>query len=191
MRINIILTFVSILVFSLCISSQTEPDNAGVSAGIRMAHEAQELREAGKIDEAIALYNKVIAAHPDLEMAYFGRSLCYQAKNEYEKELADLNEALKLRPGVKLFLYNRIKANLNLSKYSDVLNDATILIKEADHPEIRYYRAVAFYELRDLDEAVEDINVVISKEPLFAESYMLRAGVNFEKRNWQTALTRC
>ncbi|MDZ4667644.1 MAG: OmpA family protein [bacterium] len=46
-------------------------------------------KDNDKFEDAIVLYNKIVAINPDFPMSYFGRSKCYFALNKYEQAFQD------------------------------------------------------------------------------------------------------
>ena len=55
------------------------------------------MQEKGNLDKAIADYTEAIRLNPELELAYFGRGLAYEAKGVTTKAEADFAQAKKLR----------------------------------------------------------------------------------------------
>lgn len=68
-----------------------DPDYAGSLYEFR----AELLRELGRADEALAIYNDAIAAAPSAEL-YAGRALLYYRDGEYADALEDLDAAIAL-----------------------------------------------------------------------------------------------
>jgi tetratricopeptide (TPR) repeat protein len=52
----------------------------------------------GQYEQAIASYNKAIQLDPDLDSAYYNRSLAWESKGQLNKALYDVEQYLKLNP---------------------------------------------------------------------------------------------
>src|SRR5450631_50695 len=67
--------------------------------------DGKEAAEAGKTDEAIDLFTKVIALKPKDDDVLVERAKAYEKKKEYEKAIADYDKALDIdNKDEKLFL---------------------------------------------------------------------------------------
>ena len=77
---------------------------------MEFAQRAEDLRKAGKIEDSIALYTKSIELDPISSLAYFGRSLAYKAKSDWERVAKDLSKASELKSDMVVFYYNRSEA---------------------------------------------------------------------------------
>ncbi len=59
---------------------------------------AEQCREAGEMDAAMANYRRAIELAPDYHYAWTGRGLCHAATGDYDNALADLRHASALAP---------------------------------------------------------------------------------------------
>ena len=64
---------------------------------------ARVLNLLNRFDEAIAIYDKMIALSPLDEDNYVARGKCYLAKNNFAKALDSFNEAIGLNPDIGLY----------------------------------------------------------------------------------------
>ncbi|HEX4959238.1 MAG TPA: tetratricopeptide repeat protein [Thermoanaerobaculia bacterium] len=55
----------------------------------------------GKMDDALAQFNRVVTENPNLPDAYYYRALCYMNKNQNKEAKADLKKLLELDPNSK------------------------------------------------------------------------------------------
>ena len=65
--------------------------SAKVSEGVRLARE-------GKVEEAIANFNKAIQLNPKNSSAYYHRGNAYVSLENYQDALADYTQAIKINP---------------------------------------------------------------------------------------------
>ena len=72
---------------------------------------ANKLVGAGKLDEAVAEYEKATAAWPDNHLAWYGLALIHVARRAWDKAGPALDEALALRPDAAMYqMYRGIVA---------------------------------------------------------------------------------
>ena len=62
-------------------------------------------------------------------MAYFGRGLAYENKNEHDKAIADLTESIRLDPKNAKAYYNRGLAYENKNEHDNAVADFTEAIR--------------------------------------------------------------
>src|SRR3990170_9168344 len=69
--------------------------------------EALQLHEAGKIKEAIALYDRFIKTHPKRIEGYFNRGNAYYDLGQNERAVRDYSEVIRLSPKDSEAYFNR------------------------------------------------------------------------------------
>lgn len=92
--------------------------------------EAVELYDAQKYNEAIAMFNKIIATNPQNSTLYYYRALSYDALNNYQKAIEDYKSTIKYAPEMVIAYYslavdydsiqNYTLAKENYKKYIDM-----------------------------------------------------------------------
>ena len=60
--------------------------------------EAIELKEAGKLDEAVGKLEALVAAHPDFALAYAGLSVFYERLGRHEEAVVQARKVCDLEP---------------------------------------------------------------------------------------------
>ena len=83
---------------------RNNPDAYGVER--IYTNRGNKLFQLRRYDEAIADFNKAIAAHPD-ELLYGSRAKAYYFVGQYQKALADYDQAIALKPDSKRLYYDR------------------------------------------------------------------------------------
>src|SRR6476659_2743459 len=110
-RIKTALTGLTGLLFSL--SLEVSVHGAGIEEPLKPA---LELHEAGKVKEAIALYDKFIKANPKNAEGYFNRGNAYYDLGQNDLAVRDYSEVIKLNPKDSEAYYNRGNAYRHLKK---------------------------------------------------------------------------
>jgi tetratricopeptide (TPR) repeat protein len=119
--------------------------------------------EIGEFDEAITLWENVIALHPDDAVALLNMGYCYLSKRDYATALTHSKKALSINPALREAVLNCAYCELITGDLNRAIEAAgAILIKEADYPPALGVIALAFYAdgqkekglhiLRELDQ---------------------------------------
>ncbi len=105
-------------------------------AGVTLANPDQDYREGmtaagkGDMDGAIAAFSRIIDAGSTVEAknlasAYNLRGMCFEAKNEQQKALADYSKAVEIDPKSAEALGNRSMLYMKLGEVEKAKEDAT------------------------------------------------------------------
>jgi tetratricopeptide (TPR) repeat protein len=89
--------------------------NEGILNAWGLYEKAVELRQSGKIKEAIEALNTVIQNNPTY-LVYFERGTAYLEAGRNDAAIADLTEVLKVQPNMRGALYHRGQAYMRLGK---------------------------------------------------------------------------
>ena len=76
----------------------------------QLLDEAERLRKAGNYQQAIALYDQVIALKPKRAKAYWGRCYCLNKLNKPAEAVVACNDALDLKPDYAEALWSKAQA---------------------------------------------------------------------------------
>jgi tetratricopeptide (TPR) repeat protein len=79
--------------------------------------------QAGKLDEAIADYVKVIELVPDHAAAFHDRAVIYAQQKKYQEALDDLSRAQFLVPNSPLPYFNRGRVYETMGKRDEAINE--------------------------------------------------------------------
>jgi tetratricopeptide (TPR) repeat protein/S1-C subfamily serine protease len=132
----------------------------------------------GKVDLALADYNKALALNPNDADACNNRGLLYYNQGKVDLALADYNQALELDPN-NVDAYNNRgnlyddqgKVDLALPDY----NQAIVL--NPKYATAHYNRGVLYYNQGKVDLALDDYNQAISINPNLAQAYYSRGNL--------------
>lgn len=136
----------------------------------------QELRAMAYAHRALVFYdqNKPQEALDDLSRAieltekpraelFYRRSLAYQEFKEYEKALADCEQALKIEPDAEKFLQRGI-IHYNLGEKTAAFHDFTCSLDMQPSPEAFGWRSHIYQERNDLEKSLADCNEALRLE---------------------------
>ena len=80
--------------------------------------------KAGKYDEAVADYSRVISSTPDANAElYNNRAIAYLKKGDYENAVKDYSTVISMNPRLPEAYHNRGIAYANIGKYDEAIED--------------------------------------------------------------------
>jgi tetratricopeptide (TPR) repeat protein len=135
----------------------------------------QAYQKDGKLDLALADYNKAIALKSTYAEAFNNRGLAYQDSGNFDLALADYNKAIAINPKYAEAYCNRgiayaKKNNLDLA-FADFLKALEVL---PNCVEAYINRGTVYAGAGKLDLALADYNKAIAVNPYMAKSYFNR-----------------
>lgn len=111
------------------------------SAG-KLFSQGKDAAEAGKTDEAIALFTKVLEMKPKDDEVMIERAKAYEKKNELEKAIVDYDNALNIKQDNKLYL--KVAAlKIGINKWPQALFDLDRVLED-DKGNIEAYEQKAW-----------------------------------------------
>ena len=125
--------------------NQDASANQGVLNAWGLYERAVQLRQSGKVPEAITTLNTVIHNNPS-HLAYFERGMAYLEAGRYDEAVADLTETLKVEPNMRGALWARgmayIKSGKKMKGRQDIEKAAALGQNRAkkwldDHPGLK------------------------------------------------------
>jgi tetratricopeptide (TPR) repeat protein len=160
------------------------PPLAGAApAGIR---EAIELHRSGRLAEAVAAYQRMLAALPDEPQLLLGFGTLLLQAGELQRGLALLDRLLAVAPNHPVALSNRGNALRSLGRAAEALAsyDRAIAAKP-DYASAYYNRAALLQELRRFDEALRDYDRAIALSPQLADAHWNKALLHLVRGNYE------
>lgn len=137
------------------------------------------LLDLGRIDEALALFDRAIAIRPDNAMALNNRGLAHHRQGEFAAALQDFDAALRGKGMPAFYIHNnRGLTQAAIGKFDAALQDYTAAIDAMPMYARAYYnrgRLRAFLEQHD--DALADFNQAVRYAPERAESYLDRGNL--------------
>lgn len=162
--------------------------SAYAQADSLLVKKADSLAAAGRQDEAVALYSKLLKQNPKNEKALRGRGFVYMQQQKLKLSEADLKAALLLNPRC-----SNCYVNLALVHYSmhdsagafKAMNDA---VKTDDKNTYAYLsRGQLYLYAGNTDAAMNDLNRVLSIDSTNSDAYYNRASVYIELKQEESA----
>ena len=154
-----------------------EPFMVGQALELREVNQAFEHAKLGEHDEAIAIFDRLIASNPNNHL-YRARGVSYELGGKHDKAIADFNEAISLeaRDFDSYLLRGRVWAMLR--EYERAVADFTVVVAGRHDAEAYSARGDAYVEMGRHKAALEDYERVISLRP-DANAYVARGTAFF------------
>lgn len=142
----------------------------------------------GRYDDAIEVYSHILEKGSGNAGAYNGRGYAYYMKNELDKALPDLTEAIRLEPAFAaphLHLGNIYFANNSKDEALQLYSEAISL--EPDEALHFYARANCCRDLGRQDDALKDYDEAIRLNPRYEECYCNRGELYLRMGRYECA----
>jgi tetratricopeptide (TPR) repeat protein len=135
---------------------------------------ARVLVALGRLDEALADFDRLIAADPNYTEYYIDRGNTARMAGDDKKALADYNRACELGVPFPEVFYNRGDMRAANGDIADAVSDfGYVLEMEPDHLDARISHAELLIELGDFDAAATDLAEGLTLHPSSAHLYAL------------------
>jgi predicted TPR repeat methyltransferase len=129
-------------------------------------------RELGKLDDAVASYNKAIALKPDYAEAYSNLGLVHKELGEPDHAVTNFHKAIAIKPDYADAYSNLGNAFQDLGKFDEAVDSYNKAIDiKPDFVEAYSNLGNALKELGQLDEAVESFHKAIAIKSDYAEAH--------------------
>ena len=155
--------------------SDPSPHSDPISApdeATRLLQTADQLRSAGRADEAIAAYQQAIALRPDLVAAYVNLGTVHATRAQWDEAVASFRQAVALAPDIRVLHYNYINALEIACLWDEGLAAAQRATQL--HPNdavLRYHLGLALYSLGRLDESKNAYFAALRIDPNLAVAH--------------------
>jgi len=111
---------------------------------------------------------------------YFYRGNAYNKKGEYDRAIADFNQALQLNPKLAAFFYHRGSAYGHKGEYDRAIADFTQALKlNPNYAEAFHNRGNAYNDKKEYDRAISDYNQALKLNPKYAEAFHNNRGIAY------------
>jgi len=141
------------------------------------------------MEDAIPFFSVRLERNPKDLHAYSQRAIAWKEKQEFEKALADYNEAIKLNPMSSISYHNRgmlWRAKKENNKALADFNEALRL--RPSNAFALHSRGHIYLERKEYDQALADFNEAIQLQPKYADLYNDRGNVRLAQNDLDKAL---
>ena len=133
-------------------------------------------------EEYIKLYTATLTLNPKKVEDYIKRGNAYSYIGEYDKAIADYDQAIKLKPNYAKTYYNRGNAYRDKVNFDKAIKDYTKAIElKSDYADAYYKRGKLYDEIKAYDKAIEDFSAVLKLKPEHADASGCRATLYRDK----------
>ncbi len=139
---------------------------------------AQRSHAEGKFADALALYEAIIQAKPDLEEVYSNRGVVFRDLKRFEDALESFNRAIEINPDLVEAHNNKGFVLTELGRPTEALAalDQAIRLKP-DFPDAHNNRGVALRRMNRLSDALKSYDRAIALCPDYGEAWSNRGVV--------------
>jgi predicted Zn-dependent protease len=127
---------------------------------------ANQLVEAGKLDEAIAVYLDVTAKYPNIPETYFNVGSVYAQQEKWPEAEAAYQKVIELQPGNTMAKVLLAETHKNMGRAEEAVAAVEQLIAEnPDDPELHYNLGVFYLNAQRYEEAFASFDRVRVLDP--------------------------
>lgn len=120
---------------------------------------------AGRLDEALAGFDRALAINTRSARAYYNRGSVYYAKRQYEQAIADFSQAINIEPAFAYAHMNRGIAFSNLERLDDALVDLNEAVRlDATGSDGLFNRAIVHVRRGETARALNDYEAAITRD---------------------------
>src|SRR3954468_5928993 len=139
---------------------------------------AQQRHGQGDFLGALALYDAIIQAKPDLQEVHANKGVVLRDMNRFEEALTSFNRAIEINPDLAAAYSNRGFVLTELGRLTEALTDLDRAIHLGpDLPDAHNNRGVTLRRLNRLTDALKSYDRTIALFPMYGEAWNNRGEV--------------
>lgn len=128
--------------------------------------------QAGRLQQAEAVYTKVLAAKPDHADALHLSGVAAHHSGQHQKAIDLILKAIRISPKVPMFFYNLGAAYHAMSFFEEAIQSyQTALDLDPGYAEVHSNLGNSYKSLGKMDEAISSYQKAIELKPNFADAY--------------------
>ena len=128
-------------------------------------HQAMSFHQAGKLAEAAALYQQILADDPNHADALHLLGGVLMSEKQFEHAETLIRQAVEISPEVALYRSSLAQALLLLRRYKEALVEADAALKRDEIPEALANKATSLFHLGRMDEAIQTYKLALEQRP--------------------------
>ena len=134
--------------------------------------EAVQYHKAGRFHEAVAIYDQVLAKHPNHSDALHLSGVVAHQTGQHQKAVQLIRQAIHLSPKTAIYHYNLGAAFNALEQYEDAVQSyQKALSLQPDYADVYSNQGNTLKSLGKIDEAITSLKEAIRLKPDFADAY--------------------
>ncbi|NET76666.1 FkbM family methyltransferase [Okeania sp. SIO1F9] len=163
--------------------------NEGMSAG-QLLKQANQLKRAGRLDEAIAIYHQAIEINPNFAWAYNNLGDAFVKQDKLDEAVVEYQKAIEINPNSALYYYNLGEVLAQQGKLNKAVDNFTKAVEIQPY----FYKfqsnlGQAFHRKNLLDSAISCYRKVLAIKPYSGMDCYNLAEVLYKKQEWEEAVT--
>jgi tetratricopeptide (TPR) repeat protein len=136
---------------------------------------------SNKPAEALALFNEILVAKPDLFAIAVERGKLYQEMNDHAKAIGDFTSAIATSPAYTDAYFQRCLSHYQTASHTNAVIDCSKAIELNSNPfEYYYYRGLAHIAMKAWEKAASDLSSATERNNNHPEAHLHLARVYFE-----------
>ncbi len=141
-----------------------------------------------RYEDALKDLDKFREEYPSSYQATILRAFIYRDLADGPSQLEVLNEALTMQPGEPGLIQWRAGIYLEEGKFEEAKTDMLYLKSLQDSPEVELYLALAHYNLKETDSALNFLNKAIELEPTYLPAYLYGGSFSLQEGIYDLAV---
>lgn len=142
----------------------------------------------GDFQNAVNDMDRFIPQFQESYQARILRALCYRELGETDKQLIDVEEALRLSGGEPQILKWRAGLLIEKEEFKQAIEDLLIVRQTQDDPEAELNLGFSYYSMQKTDSALMAINKAIELEATFLPAYLYGSSFSLEQEQYDLSL---
>lgn len=138
----------------------------------------------GRIDEAIALYERAVVLKDDYAMGHYNLGLGYEAKGRLTEAVEEFKEAISLRDGYAKAFNALGSVYVKLKREREAIESYEEAVRLwPTYPKANYNLGTRYGEADRFEEAVRHLHVAIRNKPDYTKAYF-NMGIFYARRGF-------
>ncbi len=163
--------------------------NSYKDAGTKFYNIAFDFYSKDFIKEALFYFKKAIEAYSSNANYHFYQAVCYLKLELFEDSINSFKRAIEEDSNNDIFYYNLANVYYHTTDYNSAIAFYKKAIEIDKNKDIYYYNlSITYFVLRDINNSLKFINRAIEIGNDFIDSYIHRANIFIEKKEYSKAL---